>query len=191
MAKNLDASVLTALSNPTLRFIYLIEFKFDSDDLSLCSHSRDYTAHSKTYYGGMVGSVSGTDESLALDPSSCSIALTGLDATLKAAILAENYVNRHVNVYLAMLDENESMIGSPFLHFAGFMSSMTIVHGKTSELGVVLGDRMELWNRAKVRRYTDADLKTRYSTDLGLQFVEQTATAKVVWPTASFLKKLG
>lgn len=188
--RQLDAAASSALTQRTIYPAFLIDFKFDGGTLSIASTIGDITANSRTYSGGLLSSVGGFEESLQLDPSECSVVITGLDNTIKAAILAEDYVNRPVDVWIVLFNSEGVAQGSPVRWFAGFMSSLSISYGASSDINIGLGDRMELWNRPKVRRYTDADQKSRYPTDKGLEFVEQVATAKVVWPTASFLKKI-
>lgn len=189
MSRTIHADTLAALSDPTVKFMYMVELRFDSGTLAFNGSLRSHTYNSTTFIGlGNLGSVGKVQESTQLNPASIGIRLSGVNQTLLAAILAENYLNRRGLVYVAVLDADDEIIGDPILHFDGLLSSLDVSYGKTSSISVTLNDRLALWNRPKVRRYTKHDQAAAYPSDKGFDFVESIANKEIVWPAAKWFE---
>ncbi len=189
MSRTIHADTLAALSDPTVRFMYMVEIQMDSGTIAFNGALKNYVVDSKTFVGlGNLGRVGAVQESTQLDPASISISLSGVNQTLVAAILGENYLNRRGLVYIAILDESDNIIGDPILHFDGLIASLDITYGRTSSISLTLNDRLVLWNRPKVRRYTKQDQQVSYPSDKGFDFVESIANKEVIWPAAKWFE---
>jgi hypothetical protein len=181
--RDIEALALAELSEDNLRYIYLVDLQFDSGSLAFNSTLSVYTWNSTTFLGaGNLGSVSNLSESSTLDPSSCSVSLSGINDALLSAILAEEYLNRPAIIYIAMLDSVNQIIGTPFILFDALMDGIAVEYGKKSTITVSCKDRLSAWDRRKVRLWTDAEQKAKYPLDKGFEHLNFIADKEIIWP---------
>ena len=192
MSRQIDAAALAELDSRNIRWIHLVDLQLDGGSITYNSSLEAYAYDSKTFLGaGNLGSVGAIEEGSELDPRECSLTLSAVNQSLLATILSENYVNRRAIIYVAILDEANQVIGNPFIYFDGLISGLSITYGKSATILVSLKDRLALWNKAKVQRYTHQEQVAKYPGDMGFEFVNQIADKEIVWPTAEYLRKIG
>ena len=107
----------------------------------------------------------------------------GKKASLATA-LDEDYQGRTATIWAAPLDSEHRIVSDPVIVFKGRMDTMPITMGRSGEITVNLESRLVDWERARVRRYNDADQQAEYPGDLGLQFVEQMVEKQLIWGRA-------
>lgn len=190
MGRIIDPAALAELSAKNLRYMYMVDFQFDSGSIAFNTSLDQYTFDSKVFIGaGNLGQIGDVEETSNLDPANCTVTLSGVNQVILAALLAENYVNRRGIVYIALLDTSNAIVGAPFIYFDGLVSSLSITYGKIAQINITLKDRLSLWARPKIRRYTNQEQIKDFPTDKGFEFVESIADKEVIWPTAEFLRK--
>ncbi len=76
-----------------------------------------------------------------------------------------------------------ALVADPSLIFSGFIEKIDMSVGGEGGDSVTLTAESEfiLFKRSRNVRYTDRQLQSEYSGDLGFELLESTANAKVVW----------
>ena len=65
--------------------------------------------------------------------------------------------------------------------FHGRIDTMDIQIGKTAQVNVTIESKLVDWERARIRRFTNEDQRSAYSSDEFLEFVTQTVEKEIVW----------
>lgn len=184
--RGLDAATITAIESGNVRWCYLVDIEFDTDPLYFSSLYQDLDYDSKTYIGaGNLGTISNTSENASLEPSNVKISLSGVNPAVLPTVFSQEYINRPASIRLLTFNDSDAVIGE-IPYYNGIISSLNLDYGKTASIQIELADQLSIWNRKKVRRYTDQDQKARYPSDRGFEFVEQIQDLQVVWPTKEF-----
>jgi hypothetical protein len=192
MSRSVDSLMISDLSERTFRYAFLVNLALDMGNLAFTSLTRSVAYNSINYIGaGNLGSVGAIQESTTADPRSCDISLSGVNSTTLSALITENYMNRPVTIHVVTLNEDESFRSWPMIYFIGNIASLNITHGKRASITVNATDRLALWNRSRLRRYTNQEQMIEHPTDKGFEFVESLEDAEIVWPTEAYLRKLG
>ena len=187
MARDIHATVVAELNEPAVKYIVMVDLRFDSGSLCFNSSLRSYSYDGKTFLGaGNLGTVSAVQEGTELSPSTCDITLSGVNTAALSAILGEEYINRRVLIYVAFLDDDDAIIETPFILFDGLMDSVSVSYGRSSAIRIGVRDRLSTWSRDKQRLLTDAEQKSRHPTDKGLEFVNPIADREIVWPASTW-----
>lgn len=184
--RGLDANTIAALEAGHFRCAYLVDIEFDSNPLYLSTLYSDLVYDSKTYVGaGNLGQISNTSENTGLEPSNVTITLSAINAAILPTVFSQEYINRPASIRLILLDDSGSVIGE-IPYYNGIISSLSLEYGATASIQIELSDQLSVWNRRKVRRYTDQDQKASYPSDRGFEFVEQIQDMQIVWPAKEF-----
>jgi hypothetical protein len=187
MSRDIHATVVTELSEPAVKYITMVDLRFDDGSLCFNSSLRSYSYDSKTFLGaGNLGSVSTVQESTQLSPATCDITLSGVNTAALSAILGQEFINRRVLIYTAFLDDADAIVATPFIYFDGLMDSVSVSYGRSPTISIGCRDRLSAWDRDKQRLLTDAEQKSRHPTDKGLEFVNPIADREIIWPAASW-----
>lgn len=160
------------------------EMEFDSGTLRLHSGAQgsEITWNSSTWLGaGGLGKISPVLENSELEVYDLQMSLTGIDPTLIATALSEDYFGRPARIWLAVLDDQYTIQGDPIGPFAGLMDTMDGELGEVGTITMTIKNRLADWQRPKIRRYTNEDQQAEYPGDLGMEFVAQMVEKELVW----------
>lgn len=190
MSRDIDSSTATAMES-SFKYIFMVDLQLDSGDISFCSATFPIDYDNKTFLAaGNLGRVGEISESTDLNPASCKVDISGVNQTFVATIVAENYVNRRGIIYLAVFDEEDQIIGQPFTYFDGLIESLAVSIGDRRVVSISLVDRLVLWSRVKVERYSHETHTAIYPDDDGFEFVEAIQNKEIIWPTEQYLRGL-
>lgn len=180
MSRNLSASLLTQLANPTNTFAFLLEIN-TSTVFRITDHQFDVTYDSNSYTSsGEIISVSTTPETGELKVEETDIVLSNINNTFISVFDDENYIDDTVNIYLAFFDSNESFIDA-FTYFSGNIKTVEVDESKTdSKLTVTCSNHWSNWNLKKGRHYTDNSQQLEFTSDVGLEYAHVTK-ADIRW----------
>lgn len=180
--RNLSSEMQSVAGSQAVRPIMLITMEF-STTLKLWNGIGDLTYSSNTYTGvGDLLQVSEMGESTDISAKGCNITLSGINADLVTKAKTEDYQGNSVTIELGALSETGDIIASPVVIFKGFMDVMTIVEdGGTSTINISVENNLILFDKAKVRRYTDNDQKIDYPNDNGFSFVSKIQDKQIYW----------
>lgn len=184
MSRGLSASVISALESSTVRLITFAELDFASGTLYVHDGIGTYTWGSNDWLGvGDFGGISSVEEGSEVSPYSLNLTLSGLDAGLVSTALTENYFMRDVNIYLGLLDADDSLIDTPTQIWAGFMDVMSLTAGANGGDSITLTAESELskFDRSANLRYTDTMLRKRDATDKFFEFLKDIEGVKISW----------
>ena len=188
-ARNLSTPFATALQQAHVRPFPLVEIGWTSGTQYLCGldFAVSYGGNSYTPALGLmkIEPVRETADSY----EGLKIEISGVSSSSLAIALTEPMQGRPLTLRMAVLDASNALQVDANV-WSGLMDSPTIVDGRDSAVVTLVAEhRMATWDRARTKRYTDAQLQTDYPGDLGLQYVAQLEQQRIVWPRAEFFKQ--
>ena len=180
--RNLSAEMQALASSDYIRPIMLIEMAFSST-LYLWNGIGDLAYDGNTYTGvGDLISVSPMGESTDISAKGCNITLSGVNASLVDKAKSEDYQGNSVSIKMGALDDTGDIVSSPVVIFKGFMDVMSITDGgEYSTINLSVENNLILFDKAKVRRYTDNDQKIDHPDDEGFSFVSKIQQKEIIW----------
>jgi hypothetical protein len=181
MSRDLAPATETASKAPTIIPVWLVKLEFDSGNFTLSTYDGEIAWNGDVYTGaGAIGSLTQIDEDTELARSTVQMQLRGLPSDIIAIVLGEHFQGRRATTYLGYLDtDNRRLIGDPAIIHRGRMDTAIIDQGSTCAVTLNVESRFAAWDRAKVRRYNDADQQAAYPGDKGMQFVQQAVEGKI------------
>ena len=131
---------------------------------------------------GTFANVSTVEESAELSKSSLTYTLNGIPSSMISIVLGEQYQGRSAKLYIGFLDPTTGqLVADPNLLSQGRMDVSEIEEGDTCTVSITAESRVAAWDRPLTRRYTDADQRSRYVDDKGLQYIDQAAQKEINW----------
>lgn len=186
MARNLSASVISAITSDKIRPRVLAYFNFPSGAVRLWTGVGDLVWNSNTYTGvGTLGSVRPARGGTDLRSDGVEFSLSGVPSSLISAALGDAYQGQDCSWWLAFMDASDAVIATPY-QWKGYLDTMTIHEaGDKNEIRVTAESRMIDLDRPRERRYTDEDLQSEYAGDLGLEFAASLVDLPIYWGSAA------
>jgi hypothetical protein len=187
LTRDIDPATAAAAAAAAILPVAFLKAEFDGGNVCLHSRLGSIAFGGDTYAGvGTLGAIDTADEVSDLSMTSISLTLSGLPVDIISTLLNEQYQGRRATLSLGYLDATtRQLVGAPFILFRGIMDTADFDRGKTFAVTLSVGNRFAAWNQPKTRRYNNADQQSRYPSDRGLEFIEQTTNKTVVWGGAS------
>jgi hypothetical protein len=189
MTRTVTGPVATAIAQPNVGIVLLVELLFDSGAVRACSagYNLDWNGH--TWIGvGVMGAVEEVQEGEGGEVSGLAFTLSGVPSALVAIALGENYQRRVVNVYVAFLDlPSHAILADPVLEWSGLLDTMTVADDNSSATIRVTAEN-ELFDFARPQPiyWTDEDQRKLYPSDTGFRFAKQLNDRQIVWPSREY-----
>ena len=163
-----------------------VVLNLDSGIIRLWSGIGDLVYAGDTYTGvGNLLSVRLAEESKEIAAKGVNVALNGINSTLIAKALDENYRGRTMAIYLFFMDDNQVVL-YPYAVFVGYINMMNIQdNGETSIISIDAESKLIDLQRPRERRYTGEDQKIDYPNDKGLDAVTWIQNQKIKWGSGS------
>ena len=183
MSRTLSTAMQAVATAELVRPIYLVDLEFASGSIYLWSGLGDLSFNSNTYIGaGDLLSIGSVQESTELTATGAQITLGGIKQSLLTLARDEPYQGRPLTIRLGAFDENGDLIASPVIVFSGFMDVMTISDsGETSTISLSAENKLIVFQKTAVRRYTAEDQKIEHPNDEGFEFVAKIQEKEIVW----------
>lgn len=191
MARDIAAAALAAAQGDHVRFVALVHLDYTNADVYVCSApfniawEPDGASPNAVFLGvGNFGRVSVVQESAEQRAEKITLELSGVpSANISQSLIPSEYANRRVRVWLALVDDQHAIIGTPMLLWRGRIDTQDAeIGGPNSRIVVTCVDRRADWDRPRIRRYSDAEQQARFPGDLGLQYAVQIAEKEIAWP---------
>lgn len=186
MPRKLSANLITSLTGRKQIVADLVEIHLSSAvyltnsfiDLSYDSATApDSGANTYTAQGQFIA-LGNVEESRDLRVSSMTLAFTAVDFTTLAYVLNNEYIDRRVVLYRAVLDDNYAVESDKvFQYFDGRIKEFAISESPTSAmLSLSVGSQFADYEKLSGRR-TNSDSQQRFfASDVGFEFAPQIQT---------------
>ena len=148
-----------ALSAPVVRLALFASLQFADNTIYVWSGLGDMTWSGMTFKGvGTLGDVSEISEDSVVEAKSLTISLSGIPSDMMTEVLFETRILRTANLWLALYNNDGSLVDTPLLSYQGKMDAPEMEDdGKTCKITISLENVLVDLNRACYRRYTNDD----------------------------------
>jgi len=182
MVRTIHSSAKTIVQSDQVSAVMMAHLDFGSDgNVYVNSSGQNITFSGNSYLGvGGMGGISGVQESTELAGYAVNLQLSGIASTNLSLALNSNYQNKLAIIYMAIVNDDDAIVGSPIIMFQGRMDAMNIEMGETATISVRVVSRLSDWERNRGGRYTNEDQQEKHTGDKGLEMVAQ-ATEKVIY----------
>jgi len=182
MTRGWSGAAQTAIAATVVRPITLVKIEFASGTIYYCDADRDIIFGGFTYLGtGTLAGFSSVEEGIELQTYTLTLSLSGIPSSVISLALTENFQNRKCTMYAGFLDDSYALIADPLEMFSGRINQMNIDSAETSTVSLTVESRLVDWERARVRRYNNADQQIEYAADKGFEFVPQMVEKEIFW----------
>jgi len=182
MTRNLPSAVQAETVKEQVTALHLVECEFSGGTLYANTSAINIVYNGNTYLGvGKLGAISDTGEETDISASSIKLQLVGIDTSLVSAALNETFKNRQATIFVAFLDNNDSLVGTPTIIFRGRMESMDMSMGEEAVIAINVISRLADWERTRRGRYTNEDQQDVYTGDKGLEFCVKAVEKQIFW----------
>lgn len=186
MSRSLSSGLITSLSGQQLRTADLVEIHLSTAvyftntflDLAYDSATAPDAGSNNYIAQGQFLGIGNVQESKDLKVGSMSLAFTAVDYTTLAYVLNNEYIDRRVVLYRAVLDENYAIDSTKvFQYFDGRIKDFGISESPTTAtLAFNVGSQFADYDKIAGRR-TNTDSQARFfSGDVGFEFAPQIQT---------------
>jgi len=175
--REITAAADTALQRPTVLPAVLIALRFSGGWVRLWTGLGDLTWNGDVFTGaGDLLGLSTIEETAEVRSVGVTLTLSSLPASAIALLDGEAWQNREARIWLALFDaDGTTMVEDPVPLLRGRMDQMTHSEGTTATVALSIESRLADLERARVRRYTDADQQDEHPGDRAFEFVEDMA----------------
>lgn len=176
--RSMSAGMLAEVAKSLVRPVYLLELEFDSGTVRYTDAAMDIAWGGHTYErtAGLL-SFSGVSETGDLLVNQIAVELAGADTSLAMAkVLTDDFLDRPLRIYLALLDTSTAVITSPVKIFEGRMDAPGIVDDPDTGTSTVTVRGTPAWadfGRRPGRHTNDEEQQFYFPGDKGFEFVSQ------------------
>lgn len=182
MARDLTAPQLAAVQAKQVYACVFVQLDYASV-LRVSNLPFPMTWGGATWTGlGDLGSVEPIYETATNEVKGASMTLSGVPNELIATTLAEDYQGKRCQIWYALLDESQAIIGSPVRIFFGRIDTMVIESGEDSSVIKLTAEPPNVdWQRPRGGRFNHEDQQARYPGDRGLEYVADMVNVEILW----------
>lgn len=200
MPRGLSVTNVNASQAQALNLFMAIDIAFPGGTQAYCTGPRNYTFNGLTYLSdGSLGAVDAIEEGADTTSRTVQIVMAGMNATLGAALQANNFRLQPVNMYIGFTDQSWNTLDTPGLIQLLRMSGVDRQIQRNSQDNTI-SDKWVLscesylidMNRTNGLRQVNSDQRARFSGDLFFSLKPTLAYRLLYWgqnpyalPTAS------
>lgn len=183
MARDLTNGTKSEIEASCLSPVVLVEMFFTGGTLRLWTGYGTLTWNGHDFTGsGLLMGFSGFEENADLQAAATKFTLTGVPVSILSLALAEDYQNRKISCYFAVLDQQGALIDSPYLIFSGKMDVMEAQDsGATCTIALNAESDLVDLRVVRSRQYTAEDQKTYFPNDRGFDYVAKIEDLEISW----------
>ena len=174
MTRGRSGALVTADTAASRGTAALVDFAFDSGTLRLSFARWNIVIGADTYYASGGGLAVSPWEEAADGQEGFQISLDGLDPAIFGLMVDEPYQGRIVRLLEQRYDADQATVGAPVVQSIGRIKSMSCDESVDagSRLVTARCEQFDVdFNRPTELRFTDAEQRRRYQTDLGFEYV--------------------
>ena len=183
MPRNLDSGLVSTLAEKKLYIVDLVELHLDTAVYFTNGHiDLDYDsptapdAGANTYLAqGQYLGFGDVQETQDVRVGSLALTFTGVDFTTLGYVLNNEYIDRRVVLYRAVLNPDYTFnAGNVFQYFDGNITEFTIAESKEqASLTLKVASQFADYERTNGRRTNNTSQQREFPTDVGLEFAPQ------------------
>lgn len=187
MSRNIPANVDADLDDAFIIPVFFVHLDFDTQALFVHTDLGDINTLGETWVGtGGLGSISQIEETSRLDAPGIKLRMQITDesaGSLYEELTQQDFYQRPVIIYFSTRDTvTGALTDTPFELFRGKMDVPELTHGETlSFADMVVESEWIDGQRANGELYSDAQLQSEFSGDLGFKYVAAMVNTKIVW----------
>lgn len=172
----------TELAKPNIRIFVAVDLDFASGHVRAHDGVGTITFGGNTYDGiGHFGGIDIAEESISVVAKPVTLTISGVDSSLVATAITEQYQGRTATIYLGLLDlDAQQLLDTPETLWEGRMDVMTVQLGQESG-SIKLNCEHRLRREPRIARYTDADQQLAYSGDVFFNLIGKIQSFKGTW----------
>lgn len=186
----LTAPQQTELEKPVVRAAYFLELQFQGGTSRLCNFNQTITWGGYDWSGlGQVLSLGNVEAAEGADPRALSVTIAAAQSAWLAAAVGpvEEYRGRPAALYMAPLDENYKLVGTPVLAWRGIMDTVAIgIDGDEGSVQIKCETAAYALKRRPVYRINAAQHKLRYPGETGLDYLIDLLANPKLWLSRRF-----
>ena len=183
MTRPISISTANSLTDEVLRPILLTELNLGQEPLRLTSGPASITYNGATFIAnGWILPVDGVQESTDIGNYGFDLTLSGVSVALLSIILSNQQKNGLGTVWMAILNENQTIIGEPIVLFRGLIDACTIddkIDNPTVKINMT-NDLARL-DTSQNFRFTQESQTSLFPGDLGFQYVTKLENWSGFW----------
>jgi len=182
MSRALDPALAAALASGLIQPFFLAQLTFKSQTDYVWPGTGNLVWNSQTYIGvGSLAKIGVIQEGTDVQAYGTTVTLSGIDPVLLGECMNDIQPGAPAKLWFGCLSQGV-IVGAPYLLFSGTMDLPTVSVGvDTISITLALETRMLDLSRATNRRYTSADQRLKYPTDIGFSWVEQLNDLALRW----------
>lgn len=178
--RDIDTDALGAFQANGVRLVRLVQLDFDSGPLRLFSWLGTLRWAGADWIGaGILGRMGPIEEASEVRATSVEFTLSGMPAEVIDIAKTEAVQGRPASAWIAGLDQQGRLIGEPVRVLRGRMDSLEWTEGPTTSFRLTVETSLVDLERARVRRFTDNDLRARYPDDRGAEYIAAMVNAQL------------
>lgn len=182
MSRALDSALANAFTTGLIQPFVMAKLTFRSQTQYVWTGVGNIVWNSQTYVGlGSLAKIGTIQEGTDVQAYGTTVTLSGIDPVLLGECMTDIQTGAPAALWFGCMS-NGVIIGAPYRLFSGTMDQPTVSVGvDTISITLALETRMLDLSRATNRRYTSADQRLKYPTDIGFSWVEQLNDLALNW----------
>lgn len=187
MPRDLATDYKNAITAKSVKPLFLVSGFFDSGTIRFFNGIGSFSYGGNTYTGsGNLLKISQIMETQKTEARGLNLELNGVPSGIIAIALAEPYQDRKITVEMAVLDEANAVIATPFMMFSGKADILEPeIGGATSTIKLSAENDLIVLTRKNERRRTPEDQHLLYPTDTFFDQVTSLQALDIVWGKTS------
>ena len=175
MPRTIHTDTKTQLASNELTICYLVSVDLPTA-LYMTDYGLDINYGGSTYLaGGYLLGISAISENSQVQVGSITITMSGVNQLVTAALLSNNFINRDVVIYRALLDASNDIVGNPIRVYDGSIAGWSIAEQKGgSQIQLTVSSHWANFSQKAGRRTNSNSQQMFFSSDKGMEYAGQT-----------------
>lgn len=181
MTRSLDTALLGAVKSPHVLPFMAAELMYPDGPVRVSSLPVAKVIDGQTYHGaGVMGEISELEEGSENRSYGFSLTVSGIPGDWADYLKSQDVQGRLVTIRLGFCDANYSIIGSKIIT-VGRMDAQDVEVGERTAIVVSCESIAVDWERARIRRCTDADQRSQHAGDTFFKYVAALQNMSLEW----------
>lgn len=175
MSRSINSTTKTALSTDGFRLATLLRIDF-STIVYLTDYGNDLTVTGLGTFSSSAHllEISSVTESGALKVNTLNLQMSGVEQSYISIFLQQDYMDRQVRIWRAVIDSNDSVVGAPFLYFDGRIVGFDIEDNKNdSVIDIEIASHWRDFEKIVNRKTNHNSQQVHFPGDMGFEFASK------------------